>query len=48
MCLLPLSRYDFRKKNISMYEVDGTEFKLYCQSLCLLAKVTEAEFLPLL
>lgn len=35
----PPGREIYRKKNVSMYEVDGSEHKLYCQSLCLLAKV---------
>jgi len=29
----------YRKGNVSIYEMDGKEFKLYCQNLCLLAKL---------
>jgi len=29
----------YRKGSASIYEVDGKEFKLYCQNLCLLAKL---------
>eukprot|EP00730_Choanoeca_flexa_P006023 TRINITY_DN12069_c1_g1_i6.p1 TRINITY_DN12069_c1_g1~~TRINITY_DN12069_c1_g1_i6.p1 ORF type:complete len:503 (+),score=88.01 TRINITY_DN12069_c1_g1_i6:25-1533(+) len=35
----PPGREIYRKGNISMYEVDGAYHKLYCQNLCLLAKV---------
>ncbi|XP_073504956.1 uncharacterized protein [Phyllobates terribilis] len=29
----------YRKNNISVYEVDGKDHKIYCQNLCLLAKL---------
>eukprot|EP00045_Choanoeca_perplexa_P007206 m.63757 g.63757 ORF g.63757 m.63757 type:complete len:533 (+) comp13977_c0_seq5:109-1707(+) len=35
----PPGREIYRKGEISMYEVDGAYHKLYCQNLCLLAKV---------
>ncbi|EDQ85817.1 uncharacterized protein MONBRDRAFT_28848 [Monosiga brevicollis MX1] len=35
----PPGREIYRKGNVSVYEVDGAEHKLYCQNLCLLAKV---------
>ena len=28
-----------RKGSLSIYEVDGLNYKLYCQNLCLLAKL---------
>ena len=35
----PPGREIYRRGNISMFEVDGGEDKVYCQNLCLLAKV---------
>jgi hypothetical protein len=35
----PPGREIYRHRNVSMYEVDGNVEKLYCQNLCLLAKV---------
>ena len=29
----------YRKGTLSVFEVDGTEHKIYCQNLCLLAKL---------
>ncbi|MEQ2186113.1 K(lysine) acetyltransferase [Goodea atripinnis] len=29
----------YRRSNISVYEVDGRDHKIYCQNLCLLAKL---------
>lgn len=29
----------YRKDNLSMFEVDGNTNKIYCQNLCLLAKL---------
>jgi len=29
----------YRQGNISVYEVDGSQQKLYCQALCLLSKL---------
>ncbi|XP_069783045.1 histone acetyltransferase KAT8 [Narcine bancroftii] len=35
----PPGKEIYRKANISVYEVDGRDFKIYCQNLCLLAKL---------
>ncbi|XP_070544573.1 histone acetyltransferase KAT8-like [Ptychodera flava] len=35
----PPGKEIYRKNSISVYEVDGKEFKIYCQNLCLLAKL---------
>ena len=35
----PPGREIYRKSTISVYEIDGRENKIYCQSLCLLAKL---------
>ncbi|NXF56493.1 KAT8 acetyltransferase, partial [Oceanites oceanicus] len=35
----PPGREIYRKSNISVYEVDGKDHKIYCQNLCLLAKL---------
>lgn len=35
----PPGKEIYRKGTLSVYEVDGKEFKLYCQCLCLLAKL---------
>ncbi|XP_065511399.1 histone acetyltransferase KAT8 isoform X1 [Caloenas nicobarica] len=35
----PPGREIYRKGNISVYEVDGKDHKIYCQNLCLLAKL---------
>ena len=35
----PPGKEIYRKANLSIFEVDGKEFKLYCQCLCLLAKL---------
>merc|ERR1719193_517518 len=35
----PNGKEIYRKGSISIYEVDGSNFKLYCQNLCLLAKL---------
>ena len=35
----PSGREIYRKASLSIYEVDGRDFKLYCQNLCLLAKL---------
>nr|CDS34146.1 myst histone acetyltransferase 1 [Hymenolepis microstoma] len=35
----PPGRQIYQKNNISVFEVDATEQKLYCQNLCLLAKL---------
>ncbi|NXX11055.1 KAT8 acetyltransferase, partial [Podargus strigoides] len=35
----PPGREIYRKNNISVYEVDGKDHKIYCQNLCLLAKL---------
>jgi len=35
----PNGKEIYRKGSISIYEVDGLNFKLYCQNLCLLAKL---------
>lgn len=40
-CLVrqPTGKEIYRKGSHSIYEVDGRDFKLYCQNLCLLAKL---------
>jgi len=35
----PAGKEIYRKGSLSIYEVDGKDFKLYCQNLCLLAKL---------
>ena len=35
----PPGKEIYRKVTLSVYEVDGKEFKVYCQNLCLLAKL---------
>ena len=35
----PLGKEIYRKGSHSIFEVDGKDFKLYCQNLCLLAKL---------
>ncbi|KAK2725430.1 histone acetyltransferase KAT8-like [Artemia franciscana] len=35
----PAGREIYRKGSISMWEVDGSDYKVYCQNLCLLAKL---------
>ncbi|XP_055351929.1 histone acetyltransferase KAT8-like [Paramacrobiotus metropolitanus] len=35
----PPGRQIYKKDNVSVYEVDGKEAKVYCQCLCLLAKL---------
>eukprot|EP00079_Xenopus_tropicalis_P038819 XP_017952590.1 PREDICTED: histone acetyltransferase KAT8 isoform X1 [Xenopus tropicalis] len=35
----PPGKEIYRKGNISVYEVDGKDHKIYCQNLCLLAKL---------
>nr|XP_020013759.1 histone acetyltransferase KAT8 isoform X1 [Castor canadensis] len=35
----PPGKEIYRKSNISVYEVDGKDHKIYCQNLCLLAKL---------
>ncbi|CAG2103728.1 unnamed protein product [Medioppia subpectinata] len=35
----PQGREIYRKSTISVYEVDGRDHKIYCQNLCLLAKL---------
>ncbi|GAU89887.1 hypothetical protein RvY_02385 [Ramazzottius varieornatus] len=35
----PPGRQIYQKDNVSVYEVDGKEAKIYCQCLCLLAKL---------
>ncbi|XP_072127583.1 LOW QUALITY PROTEIN: histone acetyltransferase KAT8 [Mobula birostris] len=35
----PPGKEIYRKTNISVYEVDGRDHKIYCQNLCLLAKL---------
>merc|ERR1712002_1032019 len=35
----PAGKEIYRKASLSIYEVDGKDYKLYCQNLCLLAKV---------
>ncbi|CAG7723688.1 unnamed protein product [Allacma fusca] len=35
----PPGKEIYRKGTISIYEVDGRDYKLYCQNLCLLAKL---------
>eukprot|EP00041_Stephanoeca_diplocostata_P032503 m.1041834 g.1041834 ORF g.1041834 m.1041834 type:complete len:500 (+) comp24161_c4_seq6:118-1617(+) len=35
----PPGREIYRRENISVFEVDGKDAKVYCQNLCLLAKV---------
>ncbi|XP_061444319.1 histone acetyltransferase KAT8 isoform X1 [Rhineura floridana] len=35
----PPGKEIYRKNNISVYEVDGKDHKIYCQNLCLLAKL---------
>ncbi|XP_029606150.1 histone acetyltransferase KAT8 isoform X1 [Salmo trutta] len=35
----PLGKEIYRRSNISVYEVDGRDHKIYCQNLCLLAKL---------
>uniref|UniRef100_A0A8C6Y3D0 Histone acetyltransferase n=1 Tax=Naja naja TaxID=35670 RepID=A0A8C6Y3D0_NAJNA len=35
----PPGKEIYRKTNISVYEVDGKDHKIYCQNLCLLAKL---------
>jgi len=40
-CLIrqPHGKEIYRKGTLSIYEVDGKDYKLYCQNLCLLAKL---------
>uniref|UniRef100_A0A8C9WBK7 Histone acetyltransferase n=1 Tax=Scleropages formosus TaxID=113540 RepID=A0A8C9WBK7_SCLFO len=38
-CRQPPGKEIYRKNNISVYEVDGRDHKIYCQNLCLLAKL---------
>ncbi|XP_061606036.1 histone acetyltransferase KAT8 isoform X1 [Phyllopteryx taeniolatus] len=35
----PSGKEIYRRSNISVYEVDGRDHKIYCQNLCLLAKL---------
>eukprot|EP01041_Mallomonas_annulata_P003804 gene3804-7569_t len=35
----PPGKEIYRKDQLSMYEIDGKEFKIYCQNLCLLSKL---------
>merc|ERR1719402_1022644 len=35
----PAGKDIYRKASLSIYEVDGKDYKLYCQNLCLLAKL---------
>jgi histone acetyltransferase MYST1 len=35
----PSGKEIYRKSSLSIFEVDGKDFKLYCQNLCLLAKL---------
>merc|ERR1712130_966011 len=35
----PAGKEIYRKASLSIFEVDGKDFKLYCQNLCLLAKL---------
>jgi len=35
----PAGKEIYRKGSLSIYEVDGKDYKLYCQNLCLLAKL---------
>ena len=35
----PAGKEIYRKSSLSIYEVDGKDYKLYCQNLCLLAKL---------
>ena len=35
----PPSKEIYRKDNMALFEVDGATSKLYCQNLCLLAKL---------
>jgi len=35
----PPGREIYRKANVSVFEIDGAEHKIYCQNMCLLAKV---------
>lgn len=35
----PVGKEIYRKGTLSIYEVDGREHKIYCQNLCLLAKL---------
>jgi len=35
----PPGKYIYSQGNLSVYEVDGSQHKLYCQLLCLLAKL---------
>jgi len=35
----PAGKEIYRKASLSIYEVDGKDYKLYCQNLCLLAKL---------
>ena len=35
----PPGREIYRKGTLSIYEIDGADHKIYCQNLCLLAKL---------
>lgn len=35
----PVGKEIYRKGTLSIWEVDGREYKIYCQNLCLLAKL---------
>lgn len=35
----PVGKEIYRKGTLSVYEVDGKDYKIYCQNLCLLAKL---------
>ena len=36
---MPAGKEIYRHKTIAVYEVDAKEHKIYCQNLCLLAKL---------
>ena len=37
--LSPPGKEIYNKNNINMYEINGSEYKIYCQNLCLLSKL---------
>ena len=38
-CMTPPGKEIYREDSLSMWEVDGSEHKIYCQNLCLLSKL---------
>lgn len=38
-CLVPPGKEIYREDTVSMWEVDGSDHKIYCQNLCLLSKL---------